>query len=216
MDLPSQISLAVIMKSLIFSIIGLFFLSIPASAMTDKATGISFPPKKNGLEIFGVGVRKKGPIKIYSVACYGSSSLKESLSSLSRSKEEKEALSTLRDGIKSDDASFLLEMSFKVGAAKMASAIAESVAPRHNGNANDVDRLRDLIFNGVPEKGATKGTTFQFDCKHASGVDVTVNGKNLGSVPSPELAAAFCDVYCDNDCVSPALRSSCLENCCAA
>lgn len=203
------------MKSLLYTIF-LLFLSIPASAMTDKATGISFPAKKNGLEIFGVGVRKKGPIKIYSVACYGSAAVKETLSSMSRSKEEKEALLALRDGIKSGDASFLLEMSFKVGAAKMASAIAESVAPRHKGSAADVDELRELIFNGVPEKGATKGTTFQFDCKHASGVDVTVNGKNLGSVPSPELAAAFCDVYCDNDCVSPALRASCLENCCVA
>ncbi len=34
------------------------------SAMTEKATGISFADRLNGLELFGVGVRKKGPIKV--------------------------------------------------------------------------------------------------------------------------------------------------------
>ena len=38
------------------------------TAMTDSATGIAFAPKKNGLEIFGVGARKKGPIKVRSDA----------------------------------------------------------------------------------------------------------------------------------------------------
>jgi Chalcone isomerase-like len=205
------------MKFLVCTLSLVFFTTSLVSAMVDKATGISFPSKKNGLEIFGVGVRKKGPIKIYSVACYGSSDLKESLSSISRSKHEEEALATFREGVKSGKASFALEMAFKVGAAKMASAIAESVAPRHTGEEKDVEDLREIIFQGVSEKGAAvKGTTFQFDCDASSGVHVKVNGKALGSVSSPDLAAAFCDVYCDNNCVAPALRTSCLENCCAA
>ena len=33
-------------------------------AMTDSATGIDFSPSLNGLNLFGVGVRKKGPIKV--------------------------------------------------------------------------------------------------------------------------------------------------------
>lgn len=185
-----------------------------ASGMTDKATGISFAPQKNGLEIFGVGVRKKGPIKVYSVAMYGSSALKNTLSNISRSKNAKEALSTLREGARSENTTFLLEMSFKVGAEKMATAIADSVAPRHTGEKSDVENLKSIIFSGVAEKGATKGTTFQFDCA-LSGVAVTINGEARGSVASPNLAAAFCDVYCDDQSVSPAFRSSCLENCCA-
>lgn len=161
------------------------------------------------------GVRKKGPIKIYSVACYGNSALKNTLSGISRSKNQKEALSALRDGVKSENTTFFLHMSFKVGAEKMASAIAEAVAPRHTGSAKDVEDLREMIFNGVSEKGATKGTTFQFDCEASSGINVTVDGKAQGSVPSPALASAFCDVYCDDNCVSPSMRASCLENCCA-
>jgi hypothetical protein len=46
-----------------------FFLALllcsGVAAMTDSATGISFPPIKDGLEVFGVGVRKKGPIKVH-------------------------------------------------------------------------------------------------------------------------------------------------------
>lgn len=33
------------------------------AAMTDKATGINFPAKNGALEVFGVGVRKKGKIQ---------------------------------------------------------------------------------------------------------------------------------------------------------
>ena len=40
------------------------------AAMVDVATGIDFAPKLNGLDLFGVGVRKKGPIKVsYKSAC---------------------------------------------------------------------------------------------------------------------------------------------------
>lgn len=35
-----------------------------ADAMVDKATGISFPKTSGGKVLFGVGVRKKGPIKV--------------------------------------------------------------------------------------------------------------------------------------------------------
>ena len=35
-----------------------------AGGMTDKATGISFPGKCGAETLFGVGVRKKGPIKV--------------------------------------------------------------------------------------------------------------------------------------------------------
>jgi hypothetical protein len=35
-----------------------------AEAMIDKATGISFPKDCGGKGLFGVGVRKKGPIKV--------------------------------------------------------------------------------------------------------------------------------------------------------
>eukprot|EP00814_Leptocylindrus_danicus_P014570 CAMPEP_0116014734 /NCGR_PEP_ID=MMETSP0321-20121206/6431_1 /TAXON_ID=163516 /ORGANISM="Leptocylindrus danicus var. danicus, Strain B650" /LENGTH=182 /DNA_ID=CAMNT_0003484397 /DNA_START=122 /DNA_END=670 /DNA_ORIENTATION=+ len=180
--------------------------------MTDKATGISFPSKLMGMPICGVGCRKKGPIKVYSVGMYASG-LQDRLSALSASGAA--ALAALRKGAGVEDpTTFLLEMNFKVGAEKMASAIAEGVAPRHKGAASDVDELKDLIFNGVAKKGAaTKGTTFQFDCT-TSGVDVSVDGKKQGNVASAGLSSAFCDIYLDDKTVSPPLRKSCIEKFC--
>ena len=185
---------------------------VSVMGMTDKATGISFPKVLKGLDICGVGCRKKGPIKVYSVGLYASG-LKEKLSNLSQS--SKVALAALQKGAGTDSPmSFLLEMNFKVGAEKMASAIAEGVEPRHTGDASEVAALKDLIFKGVSGKGAaTKGTTFQFDCSN-DGVGVSVDGKSQGSVGGSKLSSAFCNIYVDNDTVSPPLRKNCLSNWC--
>jgi hypothetical protein len=188
----------------------------PAEAMTDKATGISFPSNLEDLNIFGVGVRKKGPIKVFSVGMYCSQTVQESLSAVSRAADKgKEAFAALRRGAQESPTSFVLRMNFKVGAEKMASAIAESVSPRHS-TPSEVDELKSLIFSGVSEKGAAvNGTVIQFDCSADKGVDVSVDGKDQGCVSSPGLAKSFCDVYLDDKCVSPTLRESILENCCA-
>jgi hypothetical protein len=185
--------------------------------MADKATGIDFPPTRgDDLALFGVGVRKKGPIKVYSVGMYCSTALKEKLATMSRSAEKgKAALQALRRGAREAEATtFLLEMSFKVGAEKISVAIADSVASRHD-TKEEIDSLKALIFNGVSAKGAaTKGTTFAFGCSQ-EGIEVAVDGKVQGDVPSAALSQAFCDVYLDDKCVSPPLRASCLETCCA-
>ena len=184
--------------------------------MSDKATGITFADKSNGLGIFGVGVRKKGPIKVYSVGMYSSDDFKDTLKEVSRAADKgKKASAALQNGAHENPTSFVLHMNFKVGAEKMASAIAESVEPRHS-DSSDVNNLKGLIFKGVSGKGAaSKGTILQFDCSPETGVDVSVDGKEQGNVPSPALAKAFCDVYLDDKCVSPALRENILENCCS-
>jgi hypothetical protein len=202
-------------RNLAFLLIGwtLLFGTTAVVAMSDEATGISFADKMNGLSLFGVGVRKKGPIKVYSVGMYGSNSVEKALSTLSKSTEKKKALAELGKGARESPTSFVLKMNFKVGAEKMATAIADSVTPRHS-SASDVGELKDLIFSGVADKGACiKGTVLQFDCR--DGVEVTVDGKSQGSVKSSGLAKAFCDVYLDDKCVSPPLRESILDNCCA-
>lgn len=181
-------------------------------AMKDTATGIAFDNSKGDLPIFGVGVRRKGPIKVYSVGMYGSEEVKDELSTISRT-ESKTAMSTLRKGAAKTPAAFVIKMNFKVGAEKMASAIADSVAPRHS-SASEVSELKDLIFAGVSDKGAAfKGTVIEFDC--SDGVAVSVDGTGQGKVSSPGLAQAMCDVYLDDKSVSPKLRESILENCCA-
>lgn len=106
-------------------------------------------------------------------------------------------------------------MNFKVSAEKMANAIADSVAPRHD-DRRDIEDLKSLILNGVSNKGAsTKGTTIRFDCVGFEGVHVSVDGSEQGSAGSVGLSHAFCDVYLDDKAVSPALKESCIENCCS-
>ena len=45
----------------------------------------------NGLPVFGVGVRTKGPIIVYSVALYGSKNVKKNLAELSGTADKKKA-----------------------------------------------------------------------------------------------------------------------------
>ena len=94
--------------------------TVAAGPLTDKATGISFLSSINtpsgSLEVTGVGVRKKGPIKVYSVGMYTTAAVKESLQSLSRTVDKIKALKTLRSDAGSErPVSFVLEMSFKAG-----------------------------------------------------------------------------------------------------
>jgi hypothetical protein len=144
---------------------------------------------------------------------YSDDETKASISSIPKSNKDG-ALSTLRTSLKSATATtFLLKMNFKVGAEKMAAAIAESVAPRTSDKAA-VETLKKLILDGVATKGAaTPGTVLRFDCSSETGVKVSVDGKEIGAAPG--LCEAFCDVYLDDKAVSPALRNSCVENCCS-
>ena len=200
----------------IFAILG-FAQPFCHGAMIDSATGIDFLPKLGSLSLFGVGVRKIGPLKIYSVGLYGSDAAKKSLGNISNSNKSG-ALSSLRSSVESKlPATFVLEVNLKVTGEKMASAIAKSVAPRNaGGNAKEVDELKALILSGVQSKAggsAEKGTKFQFDCM-TDGLLVSVDGKCQGKIKSSTLSKAFCDVYLDDKCVSPSLRENCILNTC--
>jgi hypothetical protein len=182
-------------------------------AIKDKATGITFAEKVNGLNIFGVGVRTKGPIKVYSVGYYGSKGPKKNLEDLSSSEDKKTALGRLLSGAEKGPSTFLLKFNFKVGAEKVSSSITDAISSRFSGS-KDVEKLKTLLCDGVNEKGSTaKGTIMQFDCS-SGGVKVSLDGKNLGFIPSGGLAKAFCGVYLDGKTVTPTLRQRCLENCC--
>ena len=152
--------------------------------------------------------------RVYSVGMYGSENVQEELSTISKSEAKgKKAIAALRKGASENPTAFVIKMNFKVGAEKMASAIADSITPRHS-SASEVSELKDLIFEGVSDKGAAvKGTVIEFDC--SDGVEVTVDGKGRGKVESSGLAKAMCDVYLDDKSVSPKLRESILDNCCA-
>jgi hypothetical protein len=173
----------------------------------EYATSVVFQPKlDDGLYLVGAGVRKKSVVKVYAVALYGSSSVLNAV-----------APTTLRSVARTFDAStpvtsFILEMTYSVGAEKIGGAIAESVKPRYNGPSADVSVLESLIVEGVNKKGgqATKGTIFRFDCS-AEGVAVSVDGSMQGIAKFDGMGSAFVDVFLDDDAVSPTLVSSCMD-----
>jgi len=201
-----------------------------AASLTDPATKITFNDtietnNKQQLTLLGVGVRKKGPIKVYSVGVYATPERKELLSPCSKTTTE--ALVTLRDSLSSTTGSnndnvqltFLLKMNFKVSAEKMASAIVDSVIPRTTSSTSteteSVKTLQKLILDGVAAsaKGAaTPGTELKFDCLSNGDVKVAVDGKEVGIASG--LGSAFANVFLDEEGVSPALRDSIVENCC--
>jgi len=185
-----------------------------AGGLVDPATKIEFDEKLNDLSLLGVGVRKKGPIKVYSVGVYTSIQVKATIATHSKS-DKNGALSKLRQSISSSKEiiSIVLKMNFKVAGEKMAAAIAESIEPRTK-DKSAVDTLKQLIVDGVAAKGAaTPGTILQFDCSTKSGVTVSVDGKKVGVAPGL-LAQALSDVFLDDNGVSPPLRDSIVENCC--
>lgn len=180
-------------------------------------------------------------MKVYSVGMYSTPKIKQSISSMPKSEPSRALAALTRNLLHSSSsssdpiaASLVLKLNFKVGAEKMANAIAESVLPRAinddcnnntNNNANSaaaVERLKQLIIEGVSSREggvASPGTVIQFDCHGndngggGGGIHVSVDGRRIGSAPK-SLCGPFLNVFLDDESVSPALRESCVDNCC--
>ena len=113
-----------------------------------------------------LGVRYKGPIKVYAVGEYA-------------------------------DGTYMLKMSYGVGAQKMTSALADALKPRCD-DAQSIEAFEACLLKGLPN-GAPKGTTMTF--KTGGALSVAVNGKAVGSIGSKKLATAFANIYCDKNAV---------------
>lgn len=180
-------------------------------SLVDLATKIEFDESLGDLSLMGVGVRKKGPIRVYSVGVYSEAEVKGSISSMPKSDKDG-ALTKLRQTSEKRQMTFVLKMAFKVSAEKMAAAIAESVDPRTS-DKGAVESLKKLILDGVAAKGAASpGTILRFDCLSNGDVKVSVDGTEVGVASG--ISQAFADVFLDENGVSPALRESIVENCC--
>mmetsp|Transcript_47936 Transcript_47936/g.133693 ORF Transcript_47936/g.133693 Transcript_47936/m.133693 type:complete len:199 (+) Transcript_47936:53-649(+) len=95
-----------------------------SAGFTEARTGIAFPDKLGGKPLNRLGVRTKGPIKVYAVGEYGDT--------------------------------FLLQMSYGVGAAKMSAALGDALKPRC-GDSKLIADFEACLTKGLPN-GAPKGT----------------------------------------------------------
>eukprot|EP00567_Pseudictyota_dubia_P013521 CAMPEP_0197446556 /NCGR_PEP_ID=MMETSP1175-20131217/11486_1 /TAXON_ID=1003142 /ORGANISM="Triceratium dubium, Strain CCMP147" /LENGTH=130 /DNA_ID=CAMNT_0042977699 /DNA_START=131 /DNA_END=523 /DNA_ORIENTATION=- len=119
-----------------------------------------------GSSLSKLGVRTKGPIKVYAVGQY--------------------------------DESFLLKMSYSIGAEKMSSALADALKPRCK-DSGAITEFKDMMLKGLPD-GAKKGTTLLFGTNKGK-LSFAVNDKDVGSISSKALASGFAGIYTDKKAV---------------
>ena len=178
-------------------------------SIEERTTSITFAPKLNNLYLVGVGVRMKAASKIYAVAMYCPPSV------LIRASTPASLASTARsfNTELNPKTTFVLEIVYSATADEIATAIAQSLKPRHRGSSSQLEELESLIINGIKEsssKFSTLGAELQFDCS-SRGLAVSVNGSPQGSIKSEEIGSAFVDIYMDSDTVSPTLVESCVK-----
>ena len=135
--------------------------------IVESRTGQKFPEKRGGAVLNRLGVRYKGPIKVYAVGEYA-------------------------------DGTYMLKMSYGVGAQKMTSALADALKPRCS-DAKSISDFEACLLKGLPN-GAPKGTKLTFGTG-GGGLKVAVNDKAVGSIGSKRLASAFANIYCDGNAV---------------
>jgi len=185
---------------------------VACSAVKELSTGFDFPRKHKLGALRSLGVRKKGPIKVYAVGMY-------------------------EDMFKAPG--FVLKMSMGVGAEKMTNvrrpasprragrarrarrpreparrpratparsrprtappqALVDAIKPRCS-DAPALDKFSELMLNGLPD-GCKKNMELCFGTSGGK-LALSVGGKAVGSVASKPLAKAFAGVYCDRNAV---------------
>ena len=178
-------------------------------SIEERTTSITFAPKLKNLYLVGAGVRMKAAHKIYAVAMYCSPSV------LIRASYPASLASTARsfNTTLNPNTLFVLEMVYRATAHEIATAIAQSLKPRHRGSSSQLEELESLIINGINKstsKFSTLGASLHFDCS-GHGLTVSVNGLLQGSIKSEEIGSAFVDIYMDSNTVSPTLVECCVK-----
>jgi hypothetical protein len=182
-------------------------LVVIASARVESASKHAYADSLSGLYLAGVGIRKKGPVKVYSVGLYV---------------DKKECVKNCGDpfnknfGSKLADSSYakelILKMARDVTADKMANAIAEVVGGRMGGkDSKQLEDLRSAMENGFAKSGGAKtGCCLSFKSLRSKLI-FSINGKKQVEVGSAVLVRAFLNTYVDQNCVSPGLKSDICE-----
>ena len=136
---------------MIVALVALIALGTVAADVVEPKTGQRFPDKN----LNRLGVRYKGPIKVYAVGEYAGGS-------------------------------YMLKMSYGVGAKKMTSALVDALKPRCS-DGKAIEAFEACLLNGLPN-GAPKGTKLVFSTG-GNALKVAVNDKSVGSVGSKKLAS---------------------------
>ena len=168
------------LRALLFSLTLLLTLVSPtlAEEVIEPRTGIAFEDKIQRLPLAKLGVRTKGPIKVYAVGEYGPKGKQHDL--------------------------FVLKMYFNVNAEKMSNALVDALKPRCENlgcEAGQVEAFKKYVMDALPN-GAKPGTTLMFNTG-GNKVTLTVNNGKAAKdgVTGKAVAKAFASIYTDSHAV---------------
>lgn len=150
----------------------LLLLARTASAdQSEPRTGIAFEDKIHRQSLQKLGVRTKGPIKVYAVGQYGKNLFVLKMAFNVKAEQLSEAL---MDALKPRCESLGCEK-------------------------GQVKEFKTFVMSALPN-GAKKGTVLMFNTASGK-IALTVNGKAAGKMPGKALASAFAGIYTDSKAV---------------
>jgi len=149
-----------------------------STTIKEPRTGILFEPKVQGKQLQKLGVRTKGPIKVYAVGQYGSDLF---VLKMNISVNAEKMSQALIDALKPRCLEF-------------------------NCADGQVEAFHDYVLQALPTNGAPKGTTLVFNTggtfNNNNKVTLSVNGKSAkGHVKGKAIAKAFKAIYTDKKAV---------------
>ena len=168
----------------------------------EPASGHTYGDTCGALDLAGVGIRKKGPIKVYSVALFADKAACQ--------KECKDPSSDKFDWFCASPSSkeIVLKMCRDVGTDKMASAIGDAIGSRMGGkDAAALNQLKSAMQSGFDKTGGAKaGTKLTFKSAKSK-LSLFINGQQQTECSSATLVKAFYGTYTDKNAVSPTLKA---------
>ncbi|KAL3920080.1 MAG: hypothetical protein SGILL_003441 [Bacillariaceae sp.] len=150
-----------------------------AKTVKEPRTGIAFDEKVQGLKLDSLGLRTKGPFKVYAVGQYGKTNAGK------------------------PNNAFVLKMNMSVNAEKLSSALMDALKPRCKKlkcDANQENEFKEMVLEALPSEGAKSGYTLIFNTS-GNKVTLTVNGKMAGKISGKAVAKAFAAIYTDKNTV---------------
>lgn len=173
-----------------------------ATARKEPSSGHTYGDTCGSLDLAGVGIRKKGPIKVYSVALFAD-----------RAACAKECVDPSSDNMNwfcdsDSNKEIVLKMCRDVGTEKMASAIGDAIGSRMGGKDKAaLNQLKGAMTAGFEKTGGAKaGTKLTFKSQKSK-LSLHINGKQQTECSSSALVSAFYGTYTDKNCVSPSLKA---------
>lgn len=181
------------MRKYLFGVLASFLLvsTVHAAKMHGVEVLDSLTVGEQTLSLNGVGIRKKGPFKVYLAALYTPEKTSQLESLLAQEGAKRVQLNMLRNIAKNKMVSAIVS-GFKANTANIASIQAR------------IDEFISYMEN------TKKGDTIQFDYLPASGTNIIINGNTKGTIVGKDFFDALLKVWVGDKPADRRLKNSML------